>query len=243
MLILMFRTIALISGIALLSGNAMAGDFAERHVFGFSPDGRYFAFEEYGVQDGSGFPYSNIYLIEVEGDRWLPGTPIRVRIDDETATIEDVRLQARSKAEPKLGQLEIDNQPVHAASNPVTQLNADFNFVLINPRTVVPPVDQQYAFRLSAFPLPGPSHCESFGQTKGFDLELIYGPDDINVVLQHDEQIPKSRSCPLDYQIADIYTFYPEAGSPVFALLIRMLQVGFEGPDGRYLAVTGQLPL
>ena len=55
-------------------------------------------------------------------------------------------------------------------------------------------------------------------------------------------RIPESRSCPLDYQIADIYTFYPDGGDPVFAVLVRMLRVGFEGPDGRYIAITGKLP-
>lgn len=241
---LMFRyfAMAMAAFVVLFSGPASAGDFAERRIFGFSPDGRYFAFEEYGIQDGSGFPYSNTYMIDTAGDRWLPGTPVRVRIDKEDATIDEVRLEARSKAEPKLQQLEISNQPVHAASNPVTQLNADFNFVLINPRNVVPPIDQEYAFRLSAFPLPGPAHCADFGETRGFDLDLIHGPDDTRIVLQHDRQIPESRSCPLDYQIADIYTFYPQSAPPVFAVLIRMLRVGFEGPDGRYLAVTGRLP-
>ncbi|MBN9059609.1 MAG: DUF2259 domain-containing protein, partial [Rhizobiales bacterium] len=43
---------------------AMAGDFAERSILGFSPDGGRFAFEEFGIQDGSGFPYSNIFVLD-----------------------------------------------------------------------------------------------------------------------------------------------------------------------------------
>jgi predicted secreted protein len=42
--------------IGLLSNPALAGDTAELNILGFSADGNVFAFEEYGVQDGSGFP-------------------------------------------------------------------------------------------------------------------------------------------------------------------------------------------
>ena len=55
---------------------AQAGDFADRALLGFSPDGRYFALEEYGIQDGSGYPYSNIFLIDTTTDEWVTGTPI-----------------------------------------------------------------------------------------------------------------------------------------------------------------------
>src|SRR5690606_36811639 len=41
---------------------AFAGDTASLDVLGYSPDGKVFAFEEYGIADGSGFPYSNIYF-------------------------------------------------------------------------------------------------------------------------------------------------------------------------------------
>ena len=40
---------------------ALAGDAALADFIGFSEDGQTFAFEEYGIQDGSGFAYSTIY--------------------------------------------------------------------------------------------------------------------------------------------------------------------------------------
>ncbi|TIL61031.1 MAG: hypothetical protein E5Y89_28055, partial [Mesorhizobium sp.] len=40
---------------------AGAGDVAELEILGFSKDGGVFAFEEYGVQDGSGYPYASRY--------------------------------------------------------------------------------------------------------------------------------------------------------------------------------------
>ncbi len=52
-----------------------AGDFAKREIHGFSIDGQLFAFEEYGVQDGSGFPYSTIYVIDTSTDQWTANSP------------------------------------------------------------------------------------------------------------------------------------------------------------------------
>jgi predicted secreted protein len=40
--------------IALAATPALAGDRALIDYIGFSPDARYFAFEEFGIQDGSG---------------------------------------------------------------------------------------------------------------------------------------------------------------------------------------------
>ena len=57
-----------------------AGDAAQLEILGFSKDGGVFAFEEYGVQDGSGFPYANRYYIDTTTDTFVKGTPVRVRL-------------------------------------------------------------------------------------------------------------------------------------------------------------------
>jgi predicted secreted protein len=36
-------------------------------------------------------------------------------------------------------------------------------------------------------------------------------------------------------------TFYPRSGDPVYAILIAIRSYGFEGPDFRWIAVTGKL--
>jgi predicted secreted protein len=44
----------------LLRRRCGRGDYADRTILGFSPDGGIFAFEEFGVGDGSGYPYATI---------------------------------------------------------------------------------------------------------------------------------------------------------------------------------------
>src|ERR1700709_1048263 len=86
---------------------ARAGDVAELEILGFTKDGGIFAFEEYGVQDGSGFPSSNRYYIATSNDSFPKGTPIRVRLDDEKAKLDAARLQARQKGEAIVSQAEL----------------------------------------------------------------------------------------------------------------------------------------
>ena len=47
----MRRTAIALLAFAAAATRASAGDFADREIIGFSPDGTSFAFEEYGVED------------------------------------------------------------------------------------------------------------------------------------------------------------------------------------------------
>jgi predicted secreted protein len=219
--------------------SAQAGDFAKREIHGFSVDGGLFAFEEYGVQDGSGFPYSNIYVVDTATDQWTAGSPYRIRLDDETKTVFDAREKARILAGTAMESFE--NRGNVVATNRATELGIDDKRMIANPRLVVPPIDDAIEFRLEDIPFAGTETCEAFGATKGFRLLKIGTRDgDETIMLHEDTSVPESRNCPLGYALADLVTYYPEGKSPVFAVLIRMQTVGFEGPDGRYLAVTGR---
>lgn len=219
--------------------SAFAGDFAKREIHGFSADGGLFAFEEYGVQDGSGFPYSNIYVVNTATDQWTAGSPFRVRLEDESKTIFDAREEARILAGTVMKSFE--NRGNVVATNHATELGIDTKRMIANPRLVVPPIDDAIEFRLEEISFSETQTCEAFGVTKGFRLLKIGTRDgDETTILHEDDSIPESRNCPLSYDLADLITHYPQGQSPAFAVLIRMQTVGFEGPDGRYLAVTGR---
>ena len=50
-----------------------AGDVAEYYDLGFSPDGKYFAFAEYGVNDNSFLPFATIYTVNIEKNEFVRG--------------------------------------------------------------------------------------------------------------------------------------------------------------------------
>ena len=102
---------------------AMAGDAAEFRSHGFSNDqgGRYYAFEEFGVQDGSGFPYSNIYIVDLQTDQWVPDTPVRVLIEQENQPLLAARIKAFEEATPLMQHYNIATTGVLMAASPLNE--------------------------------------------------------------------------------------------------------------------------
>lgn len=222
---------------------AKAGDFASREILGFSKDGSLFAFEEYGIQDGSGFPYSSIYLINTSDDSWTLGSPYRARIDSEGASVTDARSEARRVAGVNLdaitetGTVNATNQPLEVVEDPMRMVARPWHFV--------PPTSDRIEFQLEAISMKGADYCSAFGETFGFRLkQMPTEPDQQVEILHEDSNLPKSRGCPLSYRFADIVTYRAESTDTyVKAVLILYETVGFEGPDGRFIAVTSTSPL
>ncbi len=228
---------------ALSAAPAFAGDAAQLEILGFSKDGTVFAFEEYGVQDGSGFPYANRYYIDTTTDAFVKGTPVKVRLDDENASLADARSQTRAQGEKVVPEAELAaNRGFTAGLNPVTELSADPHRIVVNPRPVFPAIDPPLEFRLEEVGnLPGMEACGSQGEITGFRLLRIDASDDGRTKLLHeDKTIPQSRGCPNGYRLGGVQTFAANALS-AYAVLISVRQYGFEGPDHRWIAVTGRL--
>lgn len=228
--------------VAFASVAAVAGSVADLEIHGFSADASIFAFEEYGIQDGSGFPYANRYYIDVATDSFVSGTPIRVRIDDEKATLQRARDLARAPGQSIVSDAELAQNRGHTAGiNAITELSADPFRMAVNPRPVVPPVDEAIEFRIEEYALDT-AGCESLGPTKGFRLLRIDVTAGGTVALLHeDDRIPDSRGCPLDYRIGAVQTTHPDGGTPSFAVLVAVRSFGFEGDDYRWIAIAGRL--
>ena len=134
------------------------------------------------------------------------------------------------------------NRGITAGFNPVTELSADPHRIAVNPRVVVPPIDDPVEFRLDELDLLQPQRCENLGDVKGYRLTRVaLSPGQATALLHEDGSIPSSRGCPLGYRIGAVQTFFPDGGAPVFAVLIAVRTFGFEGPDHRWIAVPGRL--
>ncbi len=238
------RAALALAGILLAAtGAARAGDWADRAILGFSPDGGTFAFEEFGVQDGSGFPYANVYVIDTSRDAWVAGTPIRVMIEDEWASENDARAKAEAEAAPVLAAHDIRDAGYRiVASNPPTELSADPHAVRFLPDLYSNQPYANWDLRLTLLPMPDGEDCANLGPIAGFRLDLAHYTGE-SLVLYEDETIPASRFCPQDYAITDVIVFRPERPEPpVLVVLLNLIRQGFEGPDRRYLAVTAHPP-
>ncbi|WP_350335762.1 DUF2259 domain-containing protein [Coralliovum pocilloporae] len=234
------------------AGPVLAGDSARLHVIGFSAGGQLFAFEEYGVQDGSGFPYSSIYVVDLAGDDWLPGTPIRVLLDDEAAQGDEVasvlsaRQQALSEAASLLDDRNFTNPGHRLASQPIGEVDGDpytLAFGLANYNPLDPPL-RRFDLRMTVYDQPASSSCANVTgpSEKALALEIMDLETDAIRKLYQDSKVPKSRNCPLDYRLSEIWVPERLPDPDQAVVLVSVFSYGFEGPDQRFIAIPFKLP-
>ncbi len=83
-------------------------------------------------------------------DKFLPGTPIRVRLEDEARRSRSpAPRRAPARREDRQARCELAANPGFSAGfNPVTEFGADPYRMVVNPRPVFPPIDAPLEFRL-----------------------------------------------------------------------------------------------
>lgn len=231
------RAASLFGLFAAMASPALAGDRALVDFIGFSVGAEHFAFEEYGIWDGTGFAYSNIYVIDMAKDVWLEGTPIWTLAEDDN--LPAIRAKAMAEAQAVLDEHGINIPADIAALSGDGAPNADgrqldFGIPGFEPGTL----SQERQLTISTFPASASEDCVGFFGTAplGYELRLTGGAE--AVVLHRDgANLPMTRGCPLDYRLyAVVLPWYGgEQGKGV--AIISLYAGGFEGPQRRFLAV------
>ncbi|MBX9777012.1 MAG: DUF2259 domain-containing protein [Xanthobacteraceae bacterium] len=240
------------------AADARAGDGSAVHVLGFSADGRYFAFEQYGEQDGSGTLYSTITAVETIGDRPVKGMPVAAIMDaDDPALgkeprdkqLADIRARAAADAAAILRQLGISE-----AGNQIAAVAGSRSRYVLGPEEVrsarkatvaavaLPHFGADARLVLREFDiamhrckdLVSGEHPNGFGLT----LERRSRP---TIHFNRDQTIPVTRGCPDHYGIAEAHALPLPDGSYALAVLIQYFYTAFEGPDRRFIVVTGRV--
>lgn len=239
----MKKTFLILAIVLLLAANSFAGDYANLNFIGFSKDGKFLAFEEYGTGDGAGFPYSNIYFINTEKNAFA-ASPVTVFIENETATETQARNKAKFAAAKKLRDLKIvnGNTGTHAVSHLLTDFTSNrassAEVDVVRFAEIVASMYRSGDYELSLKPILTKSKdCEIYGfDTYKFELTLKDNENKLSRFLQKDAELPKSRGCALGYAIQDVYIFEDN-----LVTFLNVFKPGFEGPDMRFMAVSGKL--
>jgi predicted secreted protein len=222
-----------------LVGVAQAGDRAAFNSLGYGAETRTFAYEEYGVRDGSGLAYSTITIVDLEQDRWVEGSPYRVAApeDGPETPLAKVRQQALAKAQPKLTELKIGEPAEILALLGDGVPDADGKTMLFAPPVCCGPgdvADERTTLRLQAFPAKSREDYCTGEHPMAFNLELSDGTTTTEIH-RDAEAVPQSRGCPLDYRLYAV--LQPLGASGGRLAVISLYQLGFEGPDRRFLVV------
>jgi predicted secreted protein len=241
------RLAASLVALLLLAVPALAGDRALIDFIGYSEDGKYFAFEEYGVQDGSGFVYSSIYVIDLVADKWTSGTPFKVQSGEDDfgddLPIAMVRAAARAKAADKLEEYNIE-APVEIVylRGEGTGSDAGTSVTWSTPSCCGPGQvqDDSFTLRLDTQPITSSEDYCADMDPVGYRL-TIEDANGTRTLHADGDTLPRTRGCTLDYRIYAVLQPFSYFEGPRVAI-IATYPLGFEGPDRRFLAVPIDAP-
>ncbi|TCV64412.1 putative secreted protein [Neorhizobium sp. R1-B] len=222
-----------------------AADIASIQPIGFSADGHTFAYEEYGIHDGSGFPYANIYVLDLTNDTFLPGTPFRVRLEQDDATIAKARWRVRNDAGAVIESHELANHPAEfVAFNPATEVDADPHRLRYLSVAALPAIGKPNTLVLEELPQPLDPRCEGLiSRTVAFRLRFTERDGmPADEIVHEDRHIPLSRNCVGGYRLGGIVSGSSGGSTPVEVALVMVLSAGFEGQDGRWIAIPLNTP-
>lgn len=215
-----------------------AADRYQLDTLGYSQDGRYFAFEQFAIQDGSGFPVSEIYLIDLDTDRFVASTPVTARINDENAALSAARDQARAAAADALTAHDISRPATPVALHGDGELGDEklsLGFGL--PTWGLAETQGEYRLSLDIFKAPTGEDCvEWFGEpAMGYALTL--GAKAETREVHRDIRMPTSRGCPITYKLYGVFLPFEAYDLNSAVAVISVWSHGFEGPDRTFIAL------
>lgn len=237
--------------LTFVTSSVFAGDFANLRFIGFSKDGNYLAFEEWGEGDPGGW-YSNTYFIDVANNSYAL-KPVTLLDEDGKHSLEFLRQKGANLSAKNLRKLGINQG--NTGQMVLAHLQNDWTYKdgfgvggsgekvkfnnYINPNS--PNLDDFYELNLETF-LDETADCpdREFFPVYKLGLTLNYNSYDRrnnhSQVMQKDSILPKRRDCPTGYGIESVY-FYDD----MVAVFLQVFSRGFEGPNMRYMVVTTQL--
>ncbi|RFB95682.1 hypothetical protein B5K11_12340 [Rhizobium leguminosarum bv. trifolii] len=227
----------LAAALAGLPGLSLAGDIANIQPIGFSADGKVFGFQEFGIKEEGGAPYSNTYFIDTENGQYLEGTPFRTEVTEKDANLAKARRQNLTTARSQMDQYDLLTNPgLIAAFNPPTELGSPSKTIRYTTLATDGPPKSPYTLSLSEMPVATPKDCAAVDKrVLGFSLQMIEKQGAPNrQAARQATAIPAERACSVEYRIGGAVVYQPEAGDQVHIALI----LAFDADrNGRWIAV------
>ncbi|WP_448952238.1 DUF2259 domain-containing protein [Labrys neptuniae] len=252
----MIRCVAWLFGamlsLGLAGAAAYAGDAATPDIIGFSRDGRYFAFEEYGTLDASIHPYSTIHIIDLDTGKPVAGTPLAV-LHDKEGPEEAARAEARGRAQPLLAKLGIEEKPtrqvIYSAARLFDPPTPDQAYaVMADETTNLSIADAVPGGEVTVDVLPraiADPACAARGRDRLKSFSLVRTLPEGNrdsLIVYVDEASGNERGCSRSNGLGALFVYRPANARPRLVALVSYWPQSWEEPDRRYLAIPVPLP-
>lgn len=233
---------SLLALLLLAIAPALAGDRALLNVIGYSQDGSYIAFEEFGVRDGSGGFYSHIFVVDLGKDSWVKGSPYSIETTgddgDDKRSLADVRKAVMAMAAPTIAALKIDVPAETLNLLPDGVPDMDGKSMVVDTPSCCGSNDVdtsiELRLKLATFPSKMAEQC-MVDEAVGYSLTVDYWDGTSAVVHTDGDTLPKSRSCPQDYRLYSVVTPFQSGFNRV--AFISTYPFDFEGVSRRFLVV------
>ncbi len=248
------RVIFVLVILSLLPANLLAIDYAKLNFIGFSNDGKYLAFEEYGTDNGAdNESYANIFFVDVAKNSFAAKPINKVLIGSENNpgdSLPAVRTQAKNAAAPNLKKFRIVTGntgdlvvarlitdlggPNDQSDNDTEVQTSGDQVIYFTNQMFFGPVINKFVLSLKTIEVKLKA-CENRNPIFKFELYLRNEGTDAKKerVLHKDPTLPPSRGCAESYSIQNVYLYNNH-----IAVFLNVYLPGLEGKDMRYLVVT-----
>jgi len=203
-------------------------------VLGFSPDGRFFAFRQSGLDVGNTH-FAQLVVIDTLSRKPVNGTPILVREPASEKSLQDVRNQLDAESSRVLRRLGLNRALAGVAYVP-RERNQMYLDLPWGERALLR-LEERSGLAAPGCPINVPVEK---GALAGFHLTL-QRPAEVTVV-HNDPIVPRERGCATQYRFASGFT-KPRGNDTVLAAVIAYRQPTRNGDSMvRYMAVTSIVP-
>ena len=203
---------------------AHAAEASHLELIGFSKNGAYVAFTQFGISDGRGVPYFYTSVASVASNRLE--LEVKSVIDSEGATMTQARAQAKPQMTTAMKRFGIvaGNQGRFIGVTPPHMYTTVSEFFAL---------DRTYGLSIATKPAVNTGDlCTEAPQLLIVKLTVSGKTRD----LQRDTRLPASRDCAYGYALRSAHLY-----GRSLAVFVSYQTLGFEGPDSRWMVVTASL--
>ena len=200
-----------------------ASDVFKLNFIGFSEDGKHLAFQNTpDLVDSDAGPVT--LIIDVDRNQYA------------TSEIFDEQLVTTKLKEYKIVN---GKHGIHVISHPPTDHGVDYHTVKFTTFEYQLGSADEYKIVLKTIPTL-PDNCsphKDYAVTPISMLEMkLINRSGEEKILQRDKTLPKSRDCPFEYKIEEVYVYNKK-----IAVFVKVFSPSIEGPSRRYMVITGEL--
>lgn len=240
-------SLAALTMIVLVTGALAEHDpglpLAQFEPIGFSENGRYLAYETFGLFGQDGLGSASVHVLDLVERRWVIGSPVTVAATRDGQSLADLRALAEERAGFLIKDLHITRPAVMAALNGDGEPQENGHLLKFGiPRPNGEPVSVPFTLEIAAYDVQAASPCEGVmeGSPRGFSLSIeSFGQ---NSSVYADGPLPRSRGCPDHYRLMAVVVPFGAVDMSHAVALVSAQNVGPDGVQRNFVPVPLSMP-